>query len=391
MDKKTSKRLSWIGLEALYQFIRPVANTLISLFVVRLASPELWGAVVPFILGIEVLLQLVHWGHKPFLLRIFSEQPGNLNKNWYTHTLQRTVLTLPILILLYFIPGYSTFYGWLAAWFLLRFLVLIIDVLIQYHRRYYRALLAEVISLSTVILGLLYFFDALELTSILILFVLAQAFKALFLIGLIPKFRLHYTNHLFSSNLLIPALPFFLLGFVGLLQNKVDLYSVTWLLNDSDIAFYQILVSFLVLGQTLSTTVLNPFQKNLYRMSYAEIKKMKLNYFLFGLSLSFLVAIGITLVLKLLYHFEVSLTLSLFMWFYLAPMYYYLIECQIILKNHQEVKLIYFNLIATFVSVIGTFVLIPLLHIEGAILASIIGRCILTLLVVRFVQRKMST
>jgi len=65
---------------------------------------------------------------------------------------------------------------------------------------------------------------------------------------------------------LTSALPFFLLGFTGLLQTRADLYVVSSILPPGVIGRYHVFINLIIFLQSIAGLVLMPFVKGLYRL-----------------------------------------------------------------------------------------------------------------------------
>jgi len=387
-SRKTLYRSKLISLEAVNFVLKPLHISIVSIIIIRQYNSELWGEFILFLLGIEMLLTFVNWGQKPFLIREFSRVPSLIGISWSKAFFSRIILLMFSLVLISispFISGYKIIF---SVWFISRCLTSFIEPIIQFNRKYKWSILTEVFSLG-VSLGLLYLFsNDLDLGGLLLVFALSSLVKMLLIVPLVPSWKLPAMSLQKAMLALSISFPFFALSVSGLIQTKGDLYMVTALLDKVDIAKYQIIIGFLVLGQTISSIVLGPFQKNIYRFKENEIKGLKTSYLKIGWISTSILSLGLFLVLKLIYQFEFPILYLLLFVAYLMPMYFYLIESQFLIKNGFERKVLYYTIMAAIIDVVLCIALIPLFELTGALYSGILSRIILARLIV-FSYKKM--
>jgi hypothetical protein len=176
------------------------------------------------------------------------------------------------------------------------------------------------------------------------------------------------------------------LSIVGLVQAKIDLYLVTLKMLPSDIAFYQVLSGFLIMMQTGAFLILAPFQKNIYRMNSASLKALKRKYFAMGIALTLLGSGVIVAVLHLLYRFEFSGWIILFLSLYILPLFAYIIESQVLLKVHKEKQLLFSTACSAIVGFTVCYFAIPQWGVYGALIGGIFARIVIASLVIFFAK-----
>lgn len=375
------KRSIWIGLEGLNLFIKPVLGILISLIVIRDSGAELWGKAVLVLIVVEFSSSIVNWGIKPFLLREFSLHPKDISENWILSFISRTFLLIIVLLVIYSLGVFSENILLVLGLIAFRFLSSSLEPIIQYRRSYSRSILAEVIAIILSLLVLLYIKPN-DLSSILIAILIGYSCRFIFLLDFIPLSKPYTLNWKQIKGELVTSFPFFALALAGLFQSKGDLYVVTYYLSDSEIAFYQIIIGLLIIGQTFSAVILGPFQKNIYRFRKVSIKKMKQAYLGFGFLFSFLFSGSMCFVLVFFYHFEINYWIGLLFFFYLVLMYAYLVESQVLLRYKRETSLLMYTIISGVSNIVFSLVFVFLFGIEGALISGIISRIVIASLVV---------
>lgn len=382
---KLKKRLGFVSLEAVNHFLKPAFTSLLSLLVIRLSSADVWGSFVPVLIGVELLMNYLNWGQKPYLLRSFSMKSAGLADVWLTAFVSRILLFLPILVFMWFLPLERTVLLLCLLWLFLRFFSQSFEPLIQYERKYSVSILAETLSI-VLGCGVVYFSPEINLQSVLYAVLLGQGVKAAVLATLTPKVSFSRDWHHQITEYFTSAFPFLLLGLIGLLQAKIDLYLVTWLMPASDTAFYHVLSGFLVILQTGAFIILAPFVKNIYRMNSSSLYRLKNRYMTLGAAFTLVGALTVVAVLKWLYLFEVDAVLVLLIAAYNFPLFLYLIESQVLLKQERENQLLASTALSAIAGFGACYFLIPQMGIFGALVGGIFARFVIVAMVMFFVK-----
>jgi O-antigen/teichoic acid export membrane protein len=166
-----------------------------------------------------------------------------------------------------------------------------------------------------------------------------------------------------------------------LLQAKGDLYTAAYFLADADLAEYQVIVSFLILGQTIAWIILGPFQKNIYRWKEGDLNPLKRKFVGLGVLISSVFSVSLYFGLKLFYQIQLPNWYPFLFFAAIFPMYLYLIENQILLKYKQENQLFKFSILSGAISVGMAILLIPTFGITGALIGSVLGSAVVVVLV----------
>lgn len=387
LDLKMWKRSKLIGLEGISFILKPIHTSFVSLLIIKLYDVRLWGSFVVFLVGIELITTLLNWGQKPFLLREFSLQPNSIGEQWSRASYSRIPLLIFAVLVLAVIPSFREYFIPLLFWTIFRWFSFLFEPIIQYYRKYGWAIIAEIAAILSTLFSILFFFEKVELASLIYVFVLSSGIKCLVLIPLLSNWEFSsFSTKVLKSELLL-SFPFFALSIAGLLQTKSDLYVATYLLPKDGIAKYQVLLSFLLLGQTLSAMILGPFQKNIYRWRGNDTKKLKNLYLKIGFVLTVVFSIVLHFGLVYIYKIELPVGFILLYFVYLFLLYTYFIESQILLKHKNEKYLLYYNIIAAGCNIVLSFLLINLFGIIGALMSGIVCRVVLSALVVSKVKK----
>jgi O-antigen/teichoic acid export membrane protein len=367
---KQSRRLKIVATHSLNGLLLPIFNVLVSLLVIRLASVAVWGAFVQVLLVVQLGTHIVYWGNKEYLLRAFSRRPGELAALWQTAVFTRWPLYLLFMAVM-------ALWGWPLSWLLLIWvwgagLVVAqsVEVLVLYRRAFLFALAVELGTVILLLAGVLLRGQALSVTGLLLLFTLTQVGKAavFFLYFRADVLRSLRGRH--DPAYLTLAFPFLLLGLSGLLQSRIDLYSVSYFMNATEVGQYQVLTGFLLYIQALANFILLPFVKTVYRLETAVIHKI--SWRLFGLGL-ILVPPAIVLIgwlLRHLYQFDLSPLLLIVGGLYALPIFFTLPIIYALYKADRQRQVLYVNLVNTGLNLGLNILWIPRWGLLGALLAT---------------------
>jgi O-antigen/teichoic acid export membrane protein len=218
------------------------------------------------------------------------------------------------------------------------------DPLIAWHRKFSVNIICELVG-GMVIVSMLFILNKyLSALFLLQLFLLAEFLK-FFIVAIyfrrevtpLPKFTFNFT-HLKDSSF------FFLIGFAGLLHSRVDQLIATKYLLPSSLAFYQILMSFLLIFQSIAYFVVQPFLNNLYRLHTHSIKQIGIKLFVFGSLVCPFLLLGAGFNLSNFYSFTFTPYLLITGYFFVLPFFYYMPFVYYLYKSQKESKVLLVNL-----------------------------------------------
>ena len=109
MSKKSKhiRRLKTISLFGVSQLISVLSIVILSLIIIRFHSAELWGQYAEVLIWTNVFLLFLSFGNNDYLLKSFSKKPSTINQKWLNNFIARSILLVPSIILIYFIPFFK--------------------------------------------------------------------------------------------------------------------------------------------------------------------------------------------------------------------------------------------------------------------------------------------
>ena len=348
----------------------PLAGPLFAFLVIRFASVDLWGEFVRALIVAQLAAHIAGWGNKDYLLREFSRYPGRLAATWQKNLMTRLGLLLAVPVVLLVLGYAPARAGWLALCALGLLLDQAYDVVVLYRRAFVYALLVEVLGVALLALPILWLGPALTADTLLAVFALSNLAKAA---ALALRFRALATPGWAGGvdlRQLRGALPFFLLGFSGLLQSRADLYTVSALLGERTLGQYQVFSNLMLYGQAVAGFVLLPFVKGLYRLSYQASLRLAARLSLLGLAVLALFLPAAHLTLTWLFRLDLPPLMLVFGGLSIWPIFFYLPIIYALFKAERPAAVIAINVLGVGVSVLLNLALLPRFSLVGAAAAT---------------------
>jgi O-antigen/teichoic acid export membrane protein len=377
---KTRRRLLLVATNSLNSLLLPLVNIAVSLLVVRLGSVELWGAFVSVMIVVQLGVHVIGWGNQEYLLRQFSRAPARLGQTWQSSLLTRLLL-LPLFTAVIILLGWPAQQALLATvWTVGLVLAQSFNVLVVFRRAFLAAIAVELVSSGVTLTVVFVQGPVLSVDSLLLLFAVTSLARALAL-GLV--FRQEVSQSQAPASPAEPrqaidlyyfqlALPFFLLGLSGLLQSRIDLYSVSYFLSKQEVGQYQVFLSLLLYLQAIANFILQPYVKSIYRLDETIIWKIALQLFGLGWLLIVPAMLAVAWVLATLYGFNPPPSFIVLGGLYVLPIFFDLPIIYALYKADRTATVISVNLTGFTLNLLLNIWLLPRVGLVGAILASAI-------------------
>lgn len=380
LSAKLRKRFVLILANSANTLLLPVFNIAISLLVIRLSSDVLWGEFVAILIVMNLLIHILHWGNKEYLLRAFSQSPKTIANIWQNVLITRLVLFGCLCAGIFFSPFSPSRNMLLIGWGLAAMLAQSFDALALYHRRFFPALFLEFAAILFMVAGILFNQASLEIDFLITLFALAAAIKTIgfFLIfrkTAFPQFTGKFEGAFFSA-----ALPFFLLGLSGMLQSRTDLYCVAWFLTEKELGRYQVFINMLIYIQVMASLILQPFLKNIYRLGADTIQKITWRLFSAGIGITLPALAAIYFLLNYIYRFEIGWAFLSWGALFVLPIYFYLPTIYFLYKVGEEKKVLWVNIFGIAANFVLNMLLIRRFGLSGAIMASALSQWLMLII-----------
>lgn len=372
--RKWRQRMGVVGAHTVRNLAAPVINIVLSVIVIRLSNAEVWGIFVEPLILVTLAAHLIQWGSKDFLLRRFSQSPTTMRTEWQSSFSSRLIV-VPIFII---VLG-AFFHSWtvmipLSIWLLVMVVSQSIEVVVLYHRKFGIAIVGEILFFGVAAGGLLLDPNGFRLSNMVGWWAIGQGLKAVYLSGKFYsetwfRFKWHWSAEHWTQ-----AWPFFLVGFVSLLQSRIDLYLVNFYLDPAPVAHYQVLIGLLLYVQAMAGFTLLPYVKVLYRLRNDQFYSIQRNLGLIGIGAA---GLGVPLMLGILwwlYGFAPEWPHLIWGILYVWPMYVYTTAIYHNYKYHRERSLLKVYVAGTLLNAGLNVWLLPVYGITGALAASAVAQ-----------------
>ncbi|MCL4263296.1 MAG: polysaccharide biosynthesis C-terminal domain-containing protein [Anaerolineae bacterium] len=383
LSLKYRRRLLTVAKNSLHSLTLPIFSIIVSYLVVKRASVELWGEFVQVMIFVQLGAHIINWGNKEYLLREFSRSPAQIATVWQSSLFTRFVLLAPFCVVLAIADFSASLTLFMVLWTAALVLFQSYDVFVVYHRDFLFAMFVEVVGLLVMAM-MVYIWDknttVLGLTA---LFAVVFAAKALVLTG---RFRASVHASAmgrqqsgvgygrFQPTYFSLALPFFLLGLTGMLQSRIDLYSVNYFLPNTEVGQYQVFINLMIYIQAISAFILVPFIKSIYRLNSRAILKMSTRLFALGCILVVPMLALAYFTIKVIYGFELPSAMFLLGGLFVIPIYFYLPVIYALYKTNRQWQVIWVNLFGLGVNLGLNLLLVPRLGMVGAMMGSAVAQ-----------------
>jgi O-antigen/teichoic acid export membrane protein len=366
----TRRRVQAIATHGISSLGLPLLGPLLSLLVIRAASVELWGQFVPLLVLAQLGAHLAGWGNKEYLLREFSRRPGRLAAAWQSNLLTRLALVAVVPAAAVAIGHPPVRAGLLLACCLALMLRQTFDVLVLYRRDFIAAIGVEMFGLLALALPIAWLSQRLTPDALLALMALSSLAKAALLAARYRSQIAAGWQARFEPASLLAALPFFLLGFSGLLQSRIDVYIVAFVQAEQQAATYQVLANLLIFGQSTAAIILAPFVKGLYRLPYGHSLRLSAGLPAAGALFLTLYLPAAWLAMTRLYGLAIPPGWMLLGGLLIIPVFFYLPIIYALFKAGRPQEVVSINFLGAGLSAALTLALLPRMGLPGALLAS---------------------
>ncbi len=368
------KRIAVIAANTANNIALPVYSLLFSLIVIRFCSDMLWGQFVSVLLGVNLGAHFLTWGNKEYLLRSFSLHPAQAESKWRQNIFTRALLLVLVPLIWVVSPVGMKVFLIIAFWIVAKFIYQSYEVIIVYKNKFTTTLVLE--SMGILVVSAIILTDpTIRLARLLCVAAGADAIKSLLVAFCFRRlFSLKMKGITLDFKIFTQAFPFFLLGFTGLLQSRMDQLVVNFYLPGKEIARYQVYVNFLLYLQAGSGFLLIPFVKNIYRLPFKTIKRISLR--LFAASV-LLVPMGMGVVYSIvtfLYKLNVSFPQLIIGGLFALPIFYYSPLIYFLFKQGRQYEVIIIIVSGIAINLVAALFLIPVYGITGPLLGAMLSQ-----------------
>jgi len=367
------KKFKLVVAGGLARLLASFGTVIVSLVIVRIQSPALWGQVVAYVILIDLGFSIVGWGATPYLVREFSLFPKNRIAAWSRATASRSLLLVALLLFIALFPAAGTLRLTLIVWAVARFIYQSFEPVVQFDRPFVFSLLVELGAICVILVPALLLRGQLTVQIVVALFALGMVLRAL---ASAWRFRSTIRWAQPSRQFFLDAWPFLLLMFSAMLQQRADLYNVALFLNHGDVGTYQVFSSLLLFCHFLASMLLSPFAKNIFRLPERTFVKLERRFMSSGTVLSGLSIAAVYGVVHYLYRLDVPTGMYLWGYFYILIYYLYALRNYAFGKAGKQVQVSLFTLAGSVANLSLGALMTPRFGLEGALAAATLSQCL---------------
>ena len=390
MSKKSKhiRRLKTISLFGVSQLTSVLSIVILSLIIIRFHSAELWGQYAEVLIWTNVFLLFLSFGNNDYLLKSFSKKPSTINQKWLNNLIARSILLVPSMILIYFIPFFKGIEPLIFTLIILQFINQSFKSLIVYHRKFQLNIIIELLALSLMLSQVILKIEYLSLIIIIKIICFVHFIKLIaFSIFLFKDFK--QIKLLVQFSELKKSLPFFIPLIIGTFRSKIDTYYGAHFFNPIQLSKYQVLISFLALAQMSSAFAITPYLKNFYRLKNESVSKIQKQFFIYGWIYAIIVIFVTFIILSKVYQLAYSLIQYSLAFIFIIPLFLHILLVSEYYKKEQQYRIALFTSIIVSIQFFIGYYLIKNWSLDGALLVKAFGQwCIVILLWVWIKRRK---
>lgn len=383
LSLKNQRRLWTVVKNSLHSLALPIFSIIISYLVIKLASVERWGEFVNVMILVQLAAHVMGWGNKEYLLREFSRNPSQIALSWQSTLATRFLLLLPFGIVLAWGEFSAVLCFWMFLWGIGQVYYQSFDVFVVYKRDFLFAMLVETVTLLLMGLCIWGWGEQVTIVQLAALFAIAQLVKGGVMSGRFGRFAFTASRFRLHLSFFKLALPFFLLGLTGMLQSRIDLYSVNYFLDERSVGQYQVFINLMIYAQSISGFILGPFIKSIYRLNGQVVLRVSSRLFVLGCALILPFLIGTYLVITYIYGFQLSGWMLLMGGLFVLPVYFYSPIIYVLYRTNVQWMVIGINSFGLLVNFVFNILLVPYLGMLGAIIGSTLSQWILLVIYLR--------
>lgn len=389
MPSLARARWNRFGLNAARYTIGPIGGLVVPWLVMhRSGSQAAWGDALRFIIPLQLFVHVAAWGSRDHLVRLFATTRAAPRVLAAQSMFTRAVVFVPVLLVVGAIGDDMWKLG--ALWAGCGLFAASFEAVFIWQKRFGYMLLLESTAL-VVQCSVLLMFDPLDTAGVLLSFCLNAVVKlALLRIWTLGQPRVDAPNDhgiLSFRSHFIDALPFFLIGFSGLLASRIDLYTANALLDPVEVGQYQIIASLFVQCQALAALVVLPMTRDLLKLNVESVVRYARRSRLWA-ALGLIPTCAVAWALfrygfgfPLAWHTLVAA--ALMVW----PVFAYVPYINTLYKHGRERIVMWSNFAAAVISCMLTALLLPSIGPTGGLLAAAAGQWLMLASITSAIRR----
>lgn len=351
------------------QFAVPVSNIAVSILVVRWFSASLWGEYVEHLLVVSLVLTVVSWGSKDFLLKQYSKSPQGITQDLQRSIVSKLILLVLLSLIFWAIPMPGLERDLILLWIWARAAWQFFESLNTYRRLFVQVATVEVMLVMGVIFCLFQY--PVSLRTLLSLFIIVDLIKIVVYAGFNRKYIQQWDGIGQWKSFFQDSFPFFLLTLFSLAASRADVYLLSIWEEANTLAQYQIITNFIQYAHLLATAIMIPFLKNIFRLKFDSIQQLERQFIGLGVILGGMLTAGIYILTTFLYQFEMSYIVITLIYLNIVVFYFYFLRIPAGFSFNKMWSVILVMSLMGGINLLLGILIIPTLGMIGGLLSSL--------------------
>ncbi|WP_339833385.1 hypothetical protein [uncultured Flavobacterium sp.] len=369
-----------IGVNVFRGILFSILNFLVVILGVKFYGKNDWGTLINIIIWVSLIVFVLNWGNKDYLIRKFSQEPSKIYNAFYSNLFSRSLLIFISLVFLFFFPIAIALTSILLV--ILTHFYNSFESLIIFKQKFKEQLIAEAIGFCIILTGIIGLKNY-NLEQFIELYCLSFLVKSIYLFVALGLWKEKVTFTI-SISQFKSSLPFFILGLSGMINSKIDLYLVNTFLPSGKISDYQLLTSAFLMLQSLSIFIVAPLNKTIYRSNQKIIDNLKILFKKFAIPIVSIGSVCIWLVLEKWVKLGLGLEIYLIGLLASLPAFYNVIPILNLYKKNHEKKVLISNIITAIINTILSLLLLEKFGILGVLISVCISQWLYLIIIKRY-------
>jgi|GEM_PF-3344697 hypothetical protein len=323
----------------------PALNTLvIAAIVFHEFGAYAWGSFVSEFLWLSIAAKVVNYGSKEFILQSAGDERESTGER-INEAINAGVIFIPAFALLFLLLPFGISHViWLTLWLVAKYIYQSYEAFFTIYNKQGVQIAGEITSTLFIISALLSNISEFSIVYLLQLFTTAEIIKVLFAtLGFRNKVTLHFApviNFTYIKNNFFA----FSISFSILLKSRIDQLIATFCLPTETVAKYQVLMTIVLLSQSILYSLSYSQINRLYTLSYDYIRETSNKVIIRGIIAIILLALIIQGISYYTFSFEIASSIVISTFFILLSHLYGLSYIYALYRAKEPIAVIQINI-----------------------------------------------
>ena len=327
-----------------------------------------WGSFVSEFLWLSIAAKVVNFGAKEFILQNAGDERESTGER-INEAINAGAIFIPVFALLFLLLPFGISHViWLTLWLIAKYFYQSYESFFTIYKKQGIQLIGEIASTSFIIAALLSNISEFSVVFLLQLFSIAEIIKVLIAnLSLRNKITLHFApviNFTYLKNNFLG----FAISFSILLKSRMDQLIATVCLSTEMVAKYQVLMTIVLLSQSILYSLSHSQVNRIFTLSYDYISEASNKVIIKGIIAIILLALFMQAISYYIYSNELASSIVISTFFILLSHLYGLSYIYALYKAKEAIAVIKINIASIVLTGIALPFIMPLYSTEGALI-----------------------